>query len=103
MTINLAGYSIKNFTDSLSFGEYLRLLRKADEVTQRELAKRIGCKPQYINAIEHGREKSSLEFAQRIADALGYSIAPFAQILLNEQLRQCDPSLEIQIARRSQL
>jgi transcriptional regulator with XRE-family HTH domain len=103
MTINLAGESIRDFIETLNFGEYIRLIRESDKITQRELAKRVGCKPQYINAIEHGREKSSIEFANRIADALGYSVAPFAEILMQEQLKSLDPLLQIQITRRAHL
>lgn len=98
-TVN-AGESIKDFIENLSFGEYVRYLREADDLTQQELAEKIGCKKQFISAVENGREKVGLDFAHRIAEAMGYSIAPFAKILVNEQLKIYDPTLEVEIIKR---
>lgn len=87
--------SIKDFIEKLTFGEYVRNLRRADGMTQQELANRIGCKKQFISAIEKGREQVSLDFACRIAKAMGYPIAPFAKILFKEQLKQYAPNLNV--------
>ena len=63
-------------------------MRENDEITQAELARRLGVSRQFLNALEMGRSHVGLEFAKRIADALGYSAEPFAEILIREQLRK---------------
>lgn len=56
----------------------IRVLRfAADEMTQAELAQRVGVTRQTIIAIEQGRYSPSLEMAFRIARALG---VPFDQV-----------------------
>ncbi len=92
-----AGESIKKFINTLSFGEYIRLLQEGDDVTQVELALRLGISKQFVSAVETGKETVGLDFAKRVADALGYSLALFAKILLNEQLKKYDKNLEVGI------
>jgi len=46
----------------------------ADEMTQQELAERIGSSRQTIIAIESGKYSPSLEMAFRIADVFGVTI-----------------------------
>lgn len=51
---------------------HIRALRfAADEMTQAELADRIGVTRQTVNAIEQGKYSPSLEVAFKIARALG--------------------------------
>lgn len=53
----------------------MRVLRfAAGEMTQKELADRVGVTRQTIIAIEQGRYSPSLEMAFRIAHALGVSL-----------------------------
>ena len=52
------------------FGESLRRLRRARNVTQKEMAAAIGVSPAYLSALEHGhRGQPSWELVQRI---IGY-------------------------------
>lgn len=51
-----------------------RLRFDADEMTQAELAKRIGVTRQTVIAIEQGRYSPSLESAFRIAEVFGVSL-----------------------------
>lgn len=71
-----------------TFGGLVRAMRETDEITQAELARRLGVSRQYLNAVELGRSQVGLEFAKRVADALGYSPEPFAEILIREQLKK---------------
>lgn len=96
-----AGESIKDFTDGLSFGEFMRHIRTADKVTQTQLALKLGVTKQFVSAVENGKESVGLDFAKRVSEALGYSLAPFAKILLSEQLRKYDTNLEIEIKRKA--
>jgi putative transcriptional regulator len=51
-----------------------RLRFDRDEMTQAELATKVGVTRQTINAIEQNKYSPSLETAFRIADALGVAI-----------------------------
>lgn len=51
-----------------------RLRFFAGEMTQQELAEKVGASRQTINAIEAGKYAPSLELAFRIADAFGVQI-----------------------------
>jgi len=104
MTINKnypAGKSIKNFINSLTFGEFIRYIREADDITQTELASKLKISKQFMSAVEIGKETVGLDFAKRVADALGYSLAPFAKVLINEQLHKYDKNLDVEIKRKS--
>ena len=71
-----------------TFGGLVRAMRETDEITQAELARRLGVSRQFLNAVELGRSQVGLEFAKRVADELGYSPEPFAEILIREQLKK---------------
>jgi transcriptional regulator with XRE-family HTH domain len=95
-----AGVSIKDDIDGLTFGEYLRILREEDNITQDELAEKMGCTKQYISNIENGRGSVTTAAAAKIAVALGYFPAPFLQILLNEEIKKIDPAIEVTLTRK---
>jgi transcriptional regulator with XRE-family HTH domain len=96
-----AGSSLQEFENNLTFGEYVRLILKADGITQEELANKMNCSKQYINGIINGKDSVTLECAQKISQVLGYSLAPFAEVLLNEQMRKVDPHYTIEITKRA--
>ena len=59
----------------MSWSNKLRELRfEMDEITQRELAERVGVSRQTINAIETNKHAPSLELAFRIADVFETSV-----------------------------
>jgi hypothetical protein len=45
--------------------------------------------------VELGRSQAGLDFAKRVADALGYSPEPFAAILIQEQMKNAGISCQI--------
>ena len=67
-----------------TFGGLVRAMRETDEITQAELARRLGVSRQFLNAVELERSQVGLDFAKRVADALGYSAEPFADVLIRE-------------------
>lgn len=70
-------------TAKLKIRNNIRMLRfQAGEMTQRELAARIGMTRQTVIAIENGRYSPSLEAAFRIAQAFGVGL---------EEVFDCDP------------
>jgi len=61
-----------------------RLRFEAGELTQAELAERVGITRQTLIAIEQGRYSPSLETAFRIADALGTTLERVFQFPADE-------------------
>ena len=55
-------------------GTIIRDARKADGMTQQELANRVGSNKSYISRIEHGTVEPSAGFFLSIINALGLSI-----------------------------
>ena len=53
------------------FNQIRRLRFEQGEVTQEELAKRVGCTRQTIIALEQGKYVPSIELAFRVARAFG--------------------------------
>lgn len=61
-----------------------RLRFENGEMTQEELARRVGCTRQTINAIEAAKYGPSLELAFKIADEFGVGIAEVFQYEVRE-------------------
>lgn len=79
---------LKEHWESLTFSEFLRDVRESDEITQSELARRLGKTRQFIQSIEIGRTNVSLDMAKRIAEALDHFPEPFVEVLVNEMVRK---------------
>ena len=78
-----------------SFGSFVRGIRQSDGLTQTELAKRLGCTRQYINAIESDRQEVGIETATRIGTALGYGPLTFLEVLIRTQLSRAGLSVKV--------
>jgi transcriptional regulator with XRE-family HTH domain len=83
------------------FGAFVRAIRESDEVKQAELGRRLKISRQFLSAVELGRSHIGLDFAKRVADALGYAPEPFAEILIREQLNKAGIKCEVTLTRRS--
>jgi len=57
-----------------NLGKRIRELRRAQLLTQEELAERADLHPTFIGAIERGEKNSSIQSLLRIADGLGLEI-----------------------------
>jgi len=51
----------------------IRLLRRSQNLTQRDLAEKIGIAQAYISEIESGKKKPSIPVLERLCDTLGCS------------------------------
>ena len=56
------------------FGQKVKQLRKAKELSQEDLAEKSGLNRPYISAIEQGKRNVSLEVIEKLAEALGIEI-----------------------------
>ena len=72
----------------LTFGKLLHSIRTCDEISQAELAHRIGMSRSNICDIEKDRRTVSLERAVQFADVLGYSRNQFVSTVIEDQLRE---------------
>ena len=59
-------------------GRTIRILRNNRDLTQQELSYQTGISAPHISSIERGMRHPSLEYAIRIAEALGVNIGYFA-------------------------
>lgn len=74
--------------EKLTFGKMIRSLRLSDEVSQSELARRMGKGRQYINDVENRRTAVSSTMAAMFALVMGYSVPMFVSKALEEQLEK---------------
>ena len=72
----------------MTFGSLVRSLRLSDEVTQVELAKRVGVSKQFLSDVEHDRKDVGISFAKKVSDALSYAVEPLIELLIREQLKK---------------
>lgn len=73
-------------------GEQIRKLRKANHMTQAELAEKLGVSPQAVGAYERGYRKLSKRTATKIADVFSLSIEQIScrddDIVIGHRLRE---------------
>src|SRR5207253_1634989 len=62
---------VDGMDDLTSFAQWLRQRRKARDLTQEELADRIGSSPETIRKIEAGRRRPSKQMVELVAEHLG--------------------------------
>jgi len=78
----------KDVWEKMTFGGFIRSLRMCDEITQVELAKKLGVSKQFLNDVEHNRKEVGFAFAKKISSTLGYSIETFLELLIRQQLKK---------------
>jgi predicted ATPase/transcriptional regulator with XRE-family HTH domain len=82
-------------SDNISFGRQLKQLRKAHDLTQADLARRVGCAEVTIQKIETGALRPSRQIASRLADEFGLDSqerAAFVEAARTEGLVVLSPS-----------
>lgn len=80
--------STQDIWEKMTFGGLVHSLRISDEISQVELAKKIGVSKQFLSDVEHNRKDVGIGFAKKISDSLGYSIEPLIELLIRDQLRR---------------
>lgn len=66
----------------LTLGKLIWAIRECEEITQIELAERLGCSKQHLSDIERGRKSVSPKAAANYAQLLGYSPEQFIRLAL---------------------
>ena len=72
----------------MTFGGLIRSLRLSDDISQVELALKLGVSKQFLSDVEHNRRDVSIAFAKKVSEATGYSIEPLIELLLRDQLKR---------------
>ncbi len=78
---------ISQLQDQVSFGELIRSMRLCDEISQGELAGRLGISKQHLSSIENGRKAVSPVRAAKFAEVLGYPVDQFVIAAIEDELR----------------
>lgn len=72
----------------LTFGEFLKSWREADELSQTEFAKKLGLSAQNLNDLEKGRRIPTPSRAAKIAKKLGVPERAVIQLALRDSLAE---------------
>ena len=80
-----------------TFGQLLSSLRKTDEITQSELARRLNVSKGLICDIEKGRRLASIHLASQIAKVMGYPQIVMIKYLFEDQLRAAQIKCKIKL------
>jgi transcriptional regulator with XRE-family HTH domain len=78
-------------------GEFLRMWRLSEELSQKAFAKKLKMSPANLCDIEKGRKGVSPEKAEEIAQALGYSTTVLVRMALAEQLESAGLKYVVEI------
>ena len=79
----------------MDIGNRIQEIRKASNMTAKELAQRVEVSPSFISAVENNDSKLSLKTLSRICTALGVTLAEF----FNEEATVIDSKLQSVISR----
>ena len=82
---------------SISFGQLVESHRHCDEISQAELARKMGISRAHLCDIEKGRRLVSAERAAKFAKALGYPVSSFVTAALEDQLRKAGLKMRVTI------
>ena len=74
----------------LTFGRALVAFRKAEELTQAQVALTLGITKCMLSQYETGRKLPSLALAERMATTLGLDVQVALNLLINDQLRHAN-------------
>jgi len=85
--------------DSKGFGHLIRNRRRQLDMTQEQLARRVGISVSYIGLLEVGRRHPSESVVSRLANILGFGFSelfflanPRTKILVSEESNSAEPS-----------
>lgn len=91
----------KDIWNQMTFGGLIRTLRISDDISQVELAKKMGVSKQFLSDVEHNRKDVGIAFAKKVASALDYSIEPLLELLIKQQLKRQRLNYIVEIKKAS--
>jgi transcriptional regulator with XRE-family HTH domain len=82
-----------------TFGELVKSLRLCDEVSQTDLAEKLGISKQHLSGIESGKKAVSIARAARFAEAMGYPTELFIVAVIEDELREAGLALRFDLKK----
>lgn len=86
--------------EALTLGSLLQTIRETDELSQAELAARLGVSKSHLCDIEKGRKAVSPERASRFALELGYSEEQFVRLALQQMIEAAGLDFQVGLTHR---
>lgn len=83
---------------SLTFGDLLLIQREDEELSQVEMAEKLGISKQKLCDFEKGRRLPSAKTAAAWAKKLGHPREVWVQVVLQDQLRRDNLKLKVSVA-----
>jgi transcriptional regulator with XRE-family HTH domain len=90
---------LRKLGDSPTFGELIKSLRTCDEISQTDLAARLGISKQHLSAIESGNKAVSPARAVRFAEAMNYPSDQFVIAAIEDELREAGVTLRFDVKK----
>ena len=81
----------------MTFGGMHASIRRADEIAQAELARRMKISRARLCDIENGRRTVTVERAAQFARVLGYSVNQFVAVAVEDQLRKAGLRVKVRL------
>ena len=81
----------------LTFGKMIESLRKSDDISQVQLAQKMGLSKANLCDIEKGRRSVTPETAAHFAKIMGYSVNQFVSVAIEDQLRKAGLKLKVEL------
>ena len=88
---------LESLVGELTFGGLIEAMRRAEEMSQVEFAKKLGISKQHLCDIEKGRKFVSPERAARFAKILGHSEQSFVALALQDIVNQGGLKLKVSV------
>lgn len=83
--------------EPLTFANLLSSIRQCEEMTQADLARKLGLTRSHVSDIENGRKVVSPARAARFARILGYSETQFVQLALQSQVSGAGLKMNVRV------
>lgn len=91
---------LEKIVGKLTLGKLLFAIRQTEEITQIELANKLGITKQHLCDIEHNRKPVSPKLAADYADILGFSKEQFVRLALQDMVDRAGLAIVIEVTRK---
>ncbi len=81
----------------ITLGAFIEAIRQGEEMTQAELAGKLGITKSHLCDIERGRKLVSPERASRFAELLGYSSDQFVRLALQDAVDRAGLPYKVEV------
>ena len=94
----LLGPILEKKVGPVNFAMFVRVARTTLDLTQVQMAKKLGIAPGTLCDIEKGRQSVSVKFAVRIAKTAGLHVEHAVEMCLQDQLEKAGIKKQVRLA-----